>query len=78
MTTSPFGRVITAMVTPMTPDGAVDTTGVAAVVEHLVATGHVGVVVNGTTGESPTLSSAESMGMVEAVKAAPVATKVSC
>ena len=38
MTTSPFGRVITAMVTPMTPDGAVDTKGVAAVVEHLVAT----------------------------------------
>ncbi|WP_068260841.1 4-hydroxy-tetrahydrodipicolinate synthase [Janibacter limosus] len=70
MTTSPFGRVITAMVTPMTPDGAVDTTGVAAVVEHLVATGHDGVVVNGTTGESPTLSSAESIAMVEAVKAA--------
>lgn len=58
------------MVTPMTPDGAVDTTGVAAVVEHLVATGHDGVVVNGTTGESPTLSSAESIAMVEAVKAA--------
>lgn len=58
------------MVTPMTPDGAVDTQGVTAVVEHLVATGHDGVVVNGTTGESPTLTSAESIAMVEAVKAA--------
>ena len=58
------------MVTPMTPDGSVDTKGVAAVVEHLVATGHDGVVVNGTTGESPTLSSAESIAMVEAVKEA--------
>lgn len=58
------------MVTPMTPDGAVDTKGVAAVVEHLVATGHDGVVVNGTTGESPTLSSAESIAMVESVKEA--------
>ncbi|WP_435199139.1 4-hydroxy-tetrahydrodipicolinate synthase [Janibacter sp. GS2] len=70
MTTSPFGRVITAMVTPMTPDGALDPKGVAAVVDHLVATGHDGVVVNGTTGESPTLSSAESIAMVREVKAA--------
>ncbi|HBO54859.1 4-hydroxy-tetrahydrodipicolinate synthase [Janibacter terrae] len=70
MTTSPFGRVITAMVTPMTPDGAVDTKGVTDLVEHLVATGHDGVVVNGTTGESPTLSSAESIAMVETVKEA--------
>lgn len=58
------------MVTPMNPDGSVDTQGVTAVVEHLIATGHDGVVVNGTTGESPTLSSAESIAMVEAVKAA--------
>lgn len=58
------------MVTPMTPDGELDTKGVAAVVEHLVATGHDGVVVNGTTGESPTLSSTESIAMVREVKAA--------
>ncbi|WP_338748067.1 4-hydroxy-tetrahydrodipicolinate synthase [Janibacter alittae] len=70
MTTSPFGRVITAMVTPMTPDGALDTKAVAAVVEHLVATGHDGVVVNGTTGESPTLTAGESITMVREVKAA--------
>lgn len=54
----------------MTPDGGLDTVGVAAVVEHLVATGHDGVVVNGTTGESPTLSAAESIAMVREVKAA--------
>lgn len=70
MTTSPFGRVITAMVTPMTPDGRLDLTGVARLVEHLVATGHDGVVVNGTTGESPTLTSAESITMVGEVKRA--------
>lgn len=58
------------MVTPMTPDGALDTKGVASLVEHLVATGHDGVVVNGTTGESPTLTSAESIAMVREVKAA--------
>lgn len=58
------------MVTPMTPDGAVDFDGVAALVEHLVASGHDGVVVNGTTGESPTLTSAESIAMVSAVKQA--------
>ena len=68
MTTSPFGKVITAMVTPMTPDGAVDRAGVDSVVEHLVATGHDGVVVNGTTGESPTLSAAESIDVVRRVK----------
>lgn len=58
------------MVTPMTPDGELDVSGVAALVEHLVATGHDGVVVNGTTGESPTLSSTESITMVREVKAA--------
>ncbi|WP_277452062.1 4-hydroxy-tetrahydrodipicolinate synthase [Janibacter sp. DB-40] len=70
MTTSPFGRVITAMVTPMTPDGALDTKGIAALVEHLVETGHDGVVVNGTTGESPTLTAGESITTVREVKAA--------
>lgn len=58
------------MVTPMTPDGALDLAGIAAVVDHLVATGHDGVVVNGTTGESPTLSSEESITTVREVKAA--------
>ena len=65
----PFGRVLTAMVTPMLPGGEVDLDGVDAVVEHLVATGHDGIVVNGTTGESATLSSDESIAVVERVVA---------
>lgn len=65
MTISPFGRVLTAMVTPMTPDGGLDPVGTKAVVDRLLATGHDGIVVNGTTGESATLTSAESIEMVE-------------
>ena len=67
MTTSPFGRVLTAMVTPMSPDGSVDGAGVDALVDHLVATGHDGIVVNGTTGESSTLSDDESIDVVARV-----------
>ena len=67
MSSPVFGRVLTAMVTPMTPDGALDETSVVAVAEHLVAHGHDGIVVNGTTGESPTLSADESIRMVRLV-----------
>lgn len=69
MTTTPFGRVLTAMVTPMSPGGEVDRAGVDALVEHLLATGHDGIVVNGTTGEASTLSSDESIEVVERVAA---------
>ena len=68
MTSSPFGRVLTAMVTPMTPDGEVDDKGADALVDHLLATGHDGIVVNGTTGESATLTTDESIAMVRRVK----------
>ena len=68
MTTNPFGRVITAMVTPMRPDGSVDEQGVRAVVEHLLASGHDGIVVNGTTGESATLTDDESIDVVRLAK----------
>jgi len=68
MTTNPFGRVITAMVTPMRPDGSVDEAGVRAVVEHLLTSGHDGIVVNGTTGESATLTDAESIDVVRLAK----------
>ncbi|MFV0463653.1 MAG: 4-hydroxy-tetrahydrodipicolinate synthase [Nostocoides sp.] len=64
---SPFGRVLTAMVTPMSPDGSIDLPGVDALVDHLLASGHDGIVVNGTTGESATLSSDESIDMVARV-----------
>lgn len=68
MTTNPFGRVITAMVTPMRPDGSVDEEGVRAVVEHLLANGHDGIVVNGTTGEASTLTDDESIDVVRLAK----------
>ncbi|WP_116116373.1 4-hydroxy-tetrahydrodipicolinate synthase [Austwickia chelonae] len=63
----PFGSVLTAMVTPMHPDGSLDLDGARALVEHLLATGHDGIVVNGTTGESATLSDDESVQMMELV-----------
>ena len=67
MSSPVFGRVLTAMVTPMTADGALDETSIVAVAEHLVAHGHDGIVVNGTTGESPTLSADESIRAVRLV-----------
>ncbi len=47
---APFGRVLTAMVTPFTPDGSVDLDGVAKVAAYLVDHGNDGIVVSGTTG----------------------------
>lgn len=67
MTSAPFGTLLTAMVTPMMPDGAVDREGIAKVVDHLLATGHDGIVVNGTTGESATLTTDESIEVVRLV-----------
>ncbi|MEE8330878.1 MAG: 4-hydroxy-tetrahydrodipicolinate synthase [Acidimicrobiia bacterium] len=68
---APFGEVITAMITPFTPDGEVDYGQLWKLAEHLVANGSDGLVVSGTTGESPTLSSDEKLavfrGVVEAV-----------
>jgi 4-hydroxy-tetrahydrodipicolinate synthase len=55
------------MVSPMRPDGSLDTEGARRLAEHLVATGHDGIVVNGTTGESATLSDDESLEMVRLV-----------
>ena len=63
----PFGSVLTAMVTPFKPDGSLDLDGARAVVEHLLANGHDGIVVNGTTGESATLSDDESVTMMRVV-----------
>ena len=44
MTSAPFGTLLTAMVTPMTPDGAIDHEGLERVVDHLLSTGHDGIV----------------------------------
>lgn len=70
MTQAPFGRVLTAMVTPFTADGRVDLDAAAAVAEHLVAHGHDGLVVNGTTGESPTTSDGEKSALLRVVREA--------
>ncbi|MFE5012236.1 4-hydroxy-tetrahydrodipicolinate synthase [Streptomyces sp. NPDC056696] len=67
---TPFGRVLTAMVTPFTADGALDLDGAQRLAAHLVDAGNDGLVVNGTTGESPTTSDAEKTDLVRAVRQA--------
>ena len=64
---APFGRVLTAMVTAFHDDGSVDLEGTARVAEHLADHGHDGVVVSGTTGESPTTSTEEDGRILRAV-----------
>ncbi|MDP9395870.1 MAG: 4-hydroxy-tetrahydrodipicolinate synthase [Actinomycetota bacterium] len=64
---APFGRILTAMVTPFRPDGSLDVDGAARLAEHLVDSGNDGLVVNGTTGESATTSDAEKEQVVRAV-----------
>ncbi len=64
----PFGRVLTAMVTPMTPRGEVDYDGAGALAEHLVDQGgNDGLVVSGTTGEAPTTTDAEKERLLRTV-----------
>src|ERR671920_925461 len=65
---APFGRVLTAMVTAFHDDGSVDLEGTARVAEHLADHGHDGVVVSGTTGESPTTTTEEDGAILAAVK----------
>lgn len=66
----PFGRLLTAMVTPLREDLSVDYAAVEPLVDHLIATGSDGLVVSGTTGESPTLTLAEKIELFRVVKAA--------
>jgi 4-hydroxy-tetrahydrodipicolinate synthase len=64
----PFGRLITAMVTPFNADGSLDTDGAARLATHLVdECEHDGLVINGTTGESPTTSDAEKDALLRTV-----------
>src|SRR6476620_5350173 len=65
---APFGRLLTAMATSFHEDGSVDLDGTAAIAAHLVAHGNDGVVVSGTTGESPTTSVAEDGEILRAVQ----------
>jgi 4-hydroxy-tetrahydrodipicolinate synthase len=64
-----FGSNLVAMVTPMHADGSISEPGLAKLVDHLLSTGCDGIVVCGTTGESPTLNEAEAAGLVRAVAA---------
>ncbi|SCK37633.1 dihydrodipicolinate synthase [Streptomyces sp. WMMB 714] len=64
---TPFGRVLTAMVSPFTADGALDLDGAQRLAVHLVDAGNDGLIVNGTTGESPTTSDVEKAQLVRAV-----------
>jgi len=67
---APFGRVLTAMATAFAPDGSVDLEQTAAIAVHLVDHGHDGVVVSGTTGESPTTTAAECGEILRVVREA--------
>lgn len=66
----PFGRTLCAMVTPFTRAGALDPDGAGRLAERLVAEGCDGLVLNGTTGESPTTSDAEKAELIKAVREA--------
>jgi 4-hydroxy-tetrahydrodipicolinate synthase len=65
--TRPFGTVLTAMVTPFTPDGALDLDAAATVATRLVDDGNDGLVISGTTGESPTTTDDEKDRLLRAV-----------
>lgn len=62
-----LGTVLTAMATPFTPDGALDTDAAARLATRLVDSGCDGLVISGTTGESPTTTDAEKSLLLRAV-----------
>ena len=64
---APLGRVLTAMVTPFRADLSLDLDAAQRLAAHLVAQGNDGLVVNGTTGESPTTTDHEQELLVQAV-----------
>jgi 4-hydroxy-tetrahydrodipicolinate synthase len=67
---APFGRLITAMVTPFAKDGSIDWDGVVTLAKHLADHGHDAIAVNGTTGEAPTTKSSEKLEIIKVVKSA--------
>lgn len=64
---APFGAVLTAMVTPFAPNGSLDVPAAQALADRLIDDGNDGLVINGTTGESPTTSDAEKEELLRAV-----------
>jgi 4-hydroxy-tetrahydrodipicolinate synthase len=69
-TAPPFGRALCAMITPFTEEGALDLDGAQELAARLVAQGCDGLVLSGTTGESPTTTDAEKAALVTAVREA--------
>ncbi len=65
---APLGTVLTAMATAFHADGSLDLEGTQKVAKHLVAHGHDGLVVSGTTGESPTTTTEEDGEILRAVR----------
>ncbi|HNI35218.1 MAG TPA: dihydrodipicolinate synthase family protein, partial [Microthrixaceae bacterium] len=65
-----FGRVLTAMITPFDESGALDLEAAANLAAWLVENGSDGLVLAGTTGESPVLSDSEEVALTKAVRAA--------
>ncbi len=64
----PFGRLLTAMVTPFHPDGSLDVEGAAQLATHLVdEQRNDALVISGTTGESPTTTDAEKEILLRSV-----------
>ncbi|MEV6763197.1 4-hydroxy-tetrahydrodipicolinate synthase [Streptomyces sp. NPDC051105] len=64
----PFGRTLCAMVTPFTQEGTLDLDGARRLAAQLVAEGCDGLVLNGTTGESPTTTDTEKAELITAVR----------
>src|SRR5690349_11675207 len=62
-----LGTLLTAMVTPFKPDGSLDTAAAARLAIHLVDSGCDGLVVSGTTGESPTTTDDEKRELLRVV-----------
>ncbi len=67
---APFGRALCAMITPFTEEGALDLDGAGRLADRLVSEGCDGLVLSGTTGESPTTTDAEKEELIRAVRAA--------
>ena len=67
MSTGRFGAVLTAMITPMADDGSLDVDGAVTLARWLTENGSDGLVVTGTTGESPTVTDDEKLTLWRAI-----------